>query len=120
MIGGIEGDNMALTACKECGSEVSTTANACPKCGAVVGKPSGAWKWVVGVPVALVVAFLGFGASVSNTPEGRERSADRDKYELCMKDLNDPLKDPGAKATIIRPVCERFRNEFVKKWGREP
>jgi rRNA maturation protein Nop10 len=28
---------MALTKCRECGGEVSTLAQACPKCGAPVG-----------------------------------------------------------------------------------
>src|ERR1043165_5783668 len=32
--------NMALTNCQECGTEVSNRASACPKCGAPVFEPS--------------------------------------------------------------------------------
>lgn len=51
---------MALTTCGECKREISTTAKACPHCGAKVPH----FKWWLWVPIALVVAFLAFGASI--------------------------------------------------------
>ncbi len=47
---------MALIACKDCGTEVSTSANACPKCGAKVPRT----KWWLWLPLALIVAFFTF------------------------------------------------------------
>ena len=40
---------MAMTKCKECGTEISTTADACPKCGAKQVRTSGCAKVVFGV-----------------------------------------------------------------------
>src|SRR5690606_29905296 len=40
---------MAMTKCKECGTEISTTADACPKCGAKQVRTSGCAKVVLGV-----------------------------------------------------------------------
>lgn len=37
---------MALVTCKDCGNEISTSAKACPKCGAKKSK-SYTWIWVV-------------------------------------------------------------------------
>jgi len=71
---------MAMIACGECGTEISTTAKACPKCGAVVPHAK-IWPWVVGIPVALVIAFLLYGFSI---PEYK------------------------AKAMEVRRVCEKI------------
>lgn len=48
---------MAMTKCKECGSEISTKADACPKCGAKQIRTSGCAK--------VVLIFLGFMVFVS-------------------------------------------------------
>jgi len=48
---------MALTRCKECGAEISTTADACPKCGAKCVRTSGCAKVALGAILFLV--FLG-------------------------------------------------------------
>src|SRR5690606_5714242 len=50
---------MAMTKCKECGAEISTTADACPKCGAKQVRTSGCAKVVLGV-----VVFFAFVAIV--------------------------------------------------------
>jgi RNA polymerase subunit RPABC4/transcription elongation factor Spt4 len=43
---------MALIKCKECGHEVSTTANACPNCGAPV------YRSVTAIWVMLVIMLI--------------------------------------------------------------
>ena len=48
---------MALTKCKECGQDVSTSAKACPKCGAPVGHKVSPWLWGCG---CLVLSGFGF------------------------------------------------------------
>ena len=59
-------------------------------------------------------------AGCDNSPEAQAKREARAAFEICMKDLNDPLMDPGAKATIIRPVCKRMRDDFRKKYGVDP
>ncbi len=46
---------MAIVKCKECGGELSTNADACPKCGAKQKRPSGCLKIVL----FLLIAFIG-------------------------------------------------------------
>lgn len=50
---------MALKKCKECGNEVSTSAKACPKCGAKVVKSVGP----IGIIFALMVGFVAYSCS---------------------------------------------------------
>lgn len=53
---------MTMTSCRECQHGISTTARACPQCGAVVPRPA-RWPWIVGVPLVLVAALLVLGAT---------------------------------------------------------
>ena len=46
---------MALKKCKECGNEVSTKAECCPKCGAVLNKLTGGRRYIVFVFLILVI-----------------------------------------------------------------
>lgn len=50
---------MALLTCKDCGTQVSTSAKACPKCGAKIPKT----KWWLWVPLAVVFVFFVIGAT---------------------------------------------------------
>ena len=54
---------MAMTTSRECSADISTTAKACPKCGAVVPKAA-VWPWLIGIPVGLFVLMLIYGASI--------------------------------------------------------
>lgn len=61
---------MALTKCKECGKEVSTKAESCPQCGAVIKKKTGCLGYVGG---GLLVLFtIGMISSLINV--GSQRS----------------------------------------------
>lgn len=111
---------MALIPCTECGNEVSTAAKTCPRCGARVAPPSNTWKWVVGVPAGLFAAFMAFGLIGSATdPQSAERQQHRRRIELCMSDMNDPLRGASFREAA-RSFCERDRDEFVRKYGRQP
>ncbi len=46
---------MALTKCKECGEQISTKAETCPKCGAKPPKKTSLITWIVLAFVVFVV-----------------------------------------------------------------
>lgn len=58
---------MAMGKCKECGNEVSTKAEACPKCGAVlkektgclgyVGAIMGLWLLINVLPIIIIIIW---------------------------------------------------------------
>lgn len=56
---------MAMTNCRECKNEISTTAKSCPKCGATVPKAS-LLPWLLGIPV--VAFFLAVLVTAASTP----------------------------------------------------
>lgn len=66
---------------------------------------------------ASATAFLITGCG---GPEAEAKRHERDKIALCEKDLNDPLTPASTKVTIIKPVCERFKEEFRSKYKAEP
>lgn len=102
-----------MTNCQECTASVSDTAPSCPRCGApaaVAFKPKASqpdamaavplpsqsvqsagsswWKWVLGVPVILFVAFMALGALVS--------SGKPDSHLVYERNVRDLLRDGGA------------------------
>lgn len=107
---------MMLITCKDCSAQVSSEAATCPQCGARVKPKKKILRWVFGVPLALFVLMMVFGSIKSDPQKTNARAA----YDECMKQLNDPLIDQGAKVSIIRPTCERLRNEFREKYRTEP
>jgi hypothetical protein len=75
------------------------------------------WLWFLNIPLAIFVLLVFVG---STDPNASAKAHDRDVYELCLSQLKDPDTDPGAKALIVRPVCDRQRKDFIEKYGREP
>jgi len=69
---------MALVACKECSHEISTTAKACPQCGA---KPKRT-KWWLWAPLGFVALLFVWGAITG--PKDTAELA-RMETEACMR-----------------------------------
>ena len=86
--------------CKECGSEISSTAKACPKCGAEVPQKS-VWPWVIGVPVGLIVLFLGYGFTIPEY-ESRARAERNVCYQLAGNSGNRYVCDDAYSKAIER------------------
>ena len=107
---------MALIACRECGPDVSTEAKTCPKCGVRIKKPSKLWMWLIGTPIALFIILM---IVVSNSPEAEAKAKARHTYELCLSEMNDPLRSPGHRM-VARSVCERLRDDFRAKYRVDP
>lgn len=106
---------MALINCKECGTEVSTTAKACPKCGARVPKT----KWWLWAPLGLGAAFLTMGAVIGSSPQGQERSRARAAIDLCWEEQERKSLDSGSQR-FIAGACEMMESEFRNKYGVNP
>jgi len=106
---------MALISCKDCGSEISTNAKSCPKCGAKVPKT----KWWLWIPLGLVVAFLGFGLVAGNSPEAKEKAQERSVIDLCWEDQKRKSFSDGTQRFVAR-VCENLEDDFAKKHGHRP
>lgn len=65
---------MALTKCKECGEQVSTKAETCPKCGAKRKKKTSLFTWLVLIVIVLVA--IGTISKPSSTTGVSSASAD--------------------------------------------
>lgn len=89
---------MAMTNCKECGTDISSTARACPKCGAVVPRPK-VWPWLVGVPIGALALFLIYGASI---PEYKAKALEQRR--LCEDVFH-----------ASQSVCDRIYYEALAK-----
>ncbi len=62
---------MALKKCKECGEDVSTKAEACPKCGAKIKKKTSAFTWLV----LFLIIFIVYVANQGTTPTSSTKSS---------------------------------------------
>jgi hypothetical protein len=60
---------MALIKCKECGNEVSTKAEACPKCGAKLKQKAGCGT-ILGVAILAVIIIGAFGSIFDSPSDG--------------------------------------------------
>jgi len=110
---------MALKKCKECGNDVSTTAASCPKCGAVLKKKTGFFRFIGGailifITILAVVALI---EGVSNPPKppatqspeqvAADSKAAQKQYETCKTYLEKyrelgVLYDMKARGASIR------------------
>jgi len=71
---------MALTTCKECKAQISTTAQACPQCGAKPRKTSGC--------AIVILAVIGFGV-----------------LSMMAKGCSDQVADPSASSQTTAPAA---------------
>jgi hypothetical protein len=96
---------MALIKCKECGHQMSTTAKACPQCGATAPKKTGTFTKIVGGLFAIGVAgaFFGQQDAAKKPPPTQEQKAADEKLggqlviaRLAAKDLKASMKSPDS------------------------
>ncbi len=107
---------MALVACTECETEISDKAKACPSCGSPRRKgPSGAGKLLGWAAVALFGVFALYYVVAANDPNLQQKMRERGAYEQCLVVKRD---NPGN--SFAREACEYMKEEYVKKYGREP
>lgn len=73
----------------------------------------------LGLLAFLFVAFMAYGSYLANTPEGKQRSRERDAIENCRNQQADTLQDLAVRRSI-RSVCDAMEARFKDKWGRSP
>lgn len=72
------------------------------------------------VIIGLVVAFFGFGFILAaNDPQSEERRIARERIDYCDSQWKDELK-PLDQRRFIRDACDRARENYRKKYNREP
>lgn len=94
---------MALIKCRECGTEVSTEAKTCPKCGAKPTKEMGVGMVMLIAFGIVIGAFSLFGGSTPKpvaTPEkNAQKEAEDKRYALATitsKTIRDAMRDPDS------------------------
>jgi hypothetical protein len=78
-----------------------------------------ALAWILGVVLVLATLALARGAYLANTPEGQQRSRERDAIAACREAQNDTLQELATRR-LIREGCDRLAADFRRKWNREP
>lgn len=75
-------------------------------------------KWALGA-VLLVIAFFAYGSYLANTPEGKQRIAERRAIERCRTQQDDQLQELATRR-LIRATCDNMVADYRAKWNREP
>lgn len=75
-------------------------------------------RWGAVVLFVLVI-FLAWGASIANSPEGKERANQRHVIEGVCAMQDDDLQELMVRRAA-RQKCEDLKQEFRNKWGMEP
>ena len=104
---------MSIIKCIECQAEISSTAVACPKCGAVVPKAK-VWPWVVGIPVGILALIMLWSAS---KPDYEHKAIAARK--VCEKNLGGSIEDCGRVYVSIIRDGERAAETPAQRAERE-
>ncbi len=97
---------MAMTICKECSKEISTTAKLCPHCGARVPRT----RWWLVVLLALFAGAFWLVAIVGNSPEVQVAGEERAKIAYCWEQARRESLTPEEKR-LFAATCERMEQE---------
>jgi len=94
---------MALVKCKECGEQVSTTAAACPKCGAKPPKPTSLGAWIGLIVFVLIV----FSCVMSSVDKGNGSSVS------AVSHLSEPAKSGWRTFQAVDQMTNK-RSEYAE------
>ena len=96
---------MALIGCLECKAQISSTAVACPQCGAQIPKAA-KWPWIVGIPVGLFTLLLLWGNTIP-------------QYKTDARELRETCEQLVGKANTPRlRECDALYDQKIRE-GRE-
>lgn len=108
---------MAVIGCRDCGGAVSTSAKACPHCGApALASNRASYLWlIIGLPVGAIALFLIIGALNFSPEKSRARSA----IDICWKAVDDPLIAENTKR-LAQLSCRKMVIDFENEYGNSP
>ena len=66
----------------------------------------------------LVVGLATLGANRSQSPEGKQKAAERAAIAKCVEARDDELSELATRR-LMRQVCEQMDRDFQAKWGIE-
>lgn len=91
---------MAMTSCHECGHQISTSASACPSCGAKVPRT----KWWLWGPLGLIGVFVLYGLSI---PEYESRASE---VRRACEQIGGPMNRHTCDALYAQQMTEGRNN----------
>jgi hypothetical protein len=97
---------MVMKKCKECGNDVSTKAESCPKCGAVLKKKTGCLGYIVGgISILIILGVIGsLKSDCSNKPIPKATPP---------KPAKPAETTPKIKADLTKFFVDRSNAQFV-------
>lgn len=72
-------------------------------------------KIAIGIVVAMIL-FIGYGAIIGNTPEGKLKSRARDAIDLCWKGVDDSLQSLSNRR-FVRGACQKMVQDYESEFG---
>lgn len=96
---------MAMVKCKECGGQVSSSAKACPTCGAAPPKRTSAFTWIVSAFLIFIVARVAVDSGSNGTT-----SAQKPRSAPIRAASTTPLPPPPP----AKPVDPQYAKEFAR------
>lgn len=105
---------MALVKCRECGGPVSTTATACPKCGAKPRQPTSMTTWIIGGLFVLMVAVMVFSPSKREQPPAADSSQSVKAAAAVKADFDMLAKRRQEREEAYAPVRAKVNAEMKR------
>jgi len=100
---------MAPKKCKECGNEVSTKAESCPKCGAVLKKKTGCLGYIgAGLLIIIIIGVIG---SLMNDKSNKSTSLPSSKPSSAPSTPTETA--PAIKADLSKFIVDHSNAQFV-------
>lgn len=101
---------MAIVKCRECGGQVSTTAAACPRCGAKVPRRSNTGIVILGFFAVLVIANVARSCDESAKREAAQKAAQEAAQQIALitqRQTNDFNQRRESVLTIARAALDK-------------
>lgn len=115
---------MALVKCSECGKDISTSAKACPNCGAKLKRPGSGLLKLLGWGIVIVLFFAALPALFIDSPgpPTPEKTAQKRQPSSEEKKRTAQLQLAGLGALTLKktakdPESFRLQSAFVKPNG---
>lgn len=76
-------------------------------------------RWWIILPLIAFAAFFVYGSILTNTPQGREKSAARSAIDTCWESHKRQSLSPTDKR-FIASSCEEMEADFSRKFRANP